>query len=172
MDPLSAKAAGGGLFNIGGELSKGPATGAKPGSGGKFESVRAEKADPMGKVDRMTQDSVKTRQAYWKMDYSSPDAFVKSVNPNRERLRKIIGAVDPRSSVNRRRPFIAASAARIFGTRMLLHVAMSAMVAGPNAPRCRRTTSSCAASSFGVLRSLAAGAMWRPSCRGATSATS
>src|SRR5262245_8902014 len=45
-------------------------------------------------LDRMTQDSIKTRQAYWKTDYSSPEAYVKSVEPNRERLRKIIGASD------------------------------------------------------------------------------
>jgi dienelactone hydrolase len=40
--------------------------------------------------------SVAKRQAYWKPDYSSVDAYRKSVQPNRERLKKILGVVDPR----------------------------------------------------------------------------
>lgn len=36
------------------------------------------------------------RAALWKRDYSSPEAYQKSVEPNRERFRKVIGAVDPR----------------------------------------------------------------------------
>ena len=58
-----------------------------------------------------------------------------------------------------------ASAARMFGTRTLAQVAMSATVAGPNAPRWRRTTRSYAASAFGALRSLAGAAICRASCR-------
>src|SRR5205823_3662738 len=58
-----------------------------------------------------------------------------------------------------------ASAARIFGTRTLLHVAMSATVAGPKAPRYRRTTSSYAVSGFGGFRSLAGGATCRATFR-------
>lgn len=45
---------------------------------------------------RETDASVERRQAYWKPDYSSADAYGRSVEPNRARLRKIIGAVDPR----------------------------------------------------------------------------
>lgn len=40
--------------------------------------------------------SVEKRKAYWKPDYSSPDAYEKSITPNRERLRKILGVVDQR----------------------------------------------------------------------------
>jgi dienelactone hydrolase len=36
------------------------------------------------------------RQAFWKPDYSSLDAYAKSVRPNRERLKQIIGVVDER----------------------------------------------------------------------------
>jgi cephalosporin-C deacetylase-like acetyl esterase len=36
------------------------------------------------------------RAALWNRDYSSPAAYAKSVEPNRERFRQIIGAVDPR----------------------------------------------------------------------------
>jgi dienelactone hydrolase len=48
---------------------------------------------------RQTEASVATRKDYWRPDYSSPDAYVKSVAPNRERLRRIIGAVDQRLPV-------------------------------------------------------------------------
>jgi len=43
--------------------------------------------------------SVKKRQEYWKPDYSSQEAYTKSVEPNRERLRKILGVVDKRLPV-------------------------------------------------------------------------
>ena len=36
------------------------------------------------------------REAHWKRDYSSPEAYEKSIAPNRERLRTYIGAVDER----------------------------------------------------------------------------
>jgi hypothetical protein len=44
-------------------------------------------------------DSPARRQQYWKPDFSSPEAYTRSLQPNRERLRKIIGAVDPRLPV-------------------------------------------------------------------------
>ncbi|HWY86426.1 MAG TPA: hypothetical protein VNX28_06865 [Gemmataceae bacterium] len=50
-------------------------------------------------LTRETVASVAKRQQFWKVDYSSPDAYAKSVQPNRERLRKIIGAVDQRLPV-------------------------------------------------------------------------
>src|SRR5262249_24402272 len=40
--------------------------------------------------------SVETRRQSWQPDYSSPDAYSKSVKPQRERLKKIIGVVDAR----------------------------------------------------------------------------
>jgi dienelactone hydrolase len=40
--------------------------------------------------------SVEKRKGYWKPDYTSADAYTKSVQPNRERLRKILGVIDPR----------------------------------------------------------------------------
>jgi dienelactone hydrolase len=43
--------------------------------------------------------SVKKRQEFWKPDYSSAEAYLKSVEPNRERLRKILGVVDKRLPV-------------------------------------------------------------------------
>ncbi len=43
-----------------------------------------------------TAASATDRARFWKRDYSSLDAYDRSIAPNRERLRKIIGAVDPR----------------------------------------------------------------------------
>jgi dienelactone hydrolase len=42
--------------------------------------------------------SVEKRKQYWKPDYSSPEAYTKSVEPNREHLRHILGVVDKRVS--------------------------------------------------------------------------
>src|SRR5579871_2688500 len=42
--------------------------------------------------------SVERRKQYWKPDFSSVEAYRKSVQPNRERLRKILGVVDQRVS--------------------------------------------------------------------------
>src|SRR6185437_12335914 len=42
--------------------------------------------------------SVKKRRQYWKPDFSSAEAYTKSVQPNRERLKKILGVVDARVS--------------------------------------------------------------------------
>jgi dienelactone hydrolase len=42
--------------------------------------------------------SVEKRKQYWKPDFSSPEAYAKSVQPNRERLKKILGVVDARVS--------------------------------------------------------------------------
>src|SRR5262249_48888071 len=43
--------------------------------------------------------SVEQRKHYWKPDYTSPDAYAQSVQPNRKRLRKILGVVDQRLPV-------------------------------------------------------------------------
>src|SRR5262245_32707894 len=40
--------------------------------------------------------SVEKRKAHWKPDYSSPEAYAESVEPNRQRLKKILGMIDDR----------------------------------------------------------------------------
>ena len=40
--------------------------------------------------------SVEKRKQFWKPDYSSPEAYTKSVQPNRDRLKKLLGVVDER----------------------------------------------------------------------------
>src|SRR5437764_4438618 len=40
--------------------------------------------------------SPEKRKQYWKPDFSSPEAYAKSVEPNRQRLKKILGMVDER----------------------------------------------------------------------------
>src|SRR5579859_7361511 len=42
--------------------------------------------------------SVEKRKQYWKPDFSSAAAYTKSVQPNRERLKQILGIVDTRVS--------------------------------------------------------------------------
>jgi len=48
---------------------------------------------------RETSATVSNRATFWNRDLSSPERYVKSVAPNRERLRHIIGAVDARLPV-------------------------------------------------------------------------
>jgi dienelactone hydrolase len=48
---------------------------------------------------RQTDESIARRGAVWKRDTSSAKAYVASVEPNRQHLRRIIGAVDPRVEV-------------------------------------------------------------------------
>jgi dienelactone hydrolase len=47
-------------------------------------------------VTRELEVSVETRGNFWNRDYSSAEAYIQSAAPNRERLLKIIGAVDHR----------------------------------------------------------------------------
>src|SRR5690242_14778144 len=47
-------------------------------------------------VDRRLAESVRGRTALWKRDSASPEAFEKSIAPNRKRFRDCIGVVDPR----------------------------------------------------------------------------
>lgn len=47
-------------------------------------------------LDRETTASAGRRARWWKRDLSSSEAYSRSVEPNRQRLRKILGAVDPR----------------------------------------------------------------------------
>lgn len=50
-------------------------------------------------LDRATEASVAGRAAFWKRDTSSPAAYTASVKPNRERLARLLGVVDPRLPV-------------------------------------------------------------------------
>ncbi|HLN32323.1 MAG TPA: dienelactone hydrolase family protein [Gemmataceae bacterium] len=43
--------------------------------------------------------AVERRQQFWKPDYSSADAYARSVEPNRKRLRQLLGVVDSRLPV-------------------------------------------------------------------------
>jgi dienelactone hydrolase len=52
-----------------------------------------------GFLTRETEQSLTQRQKYWQRNFSSPKAYEESVQPNRERLRLIIGAVDARLPV-------------------------------------------------------------------------
>src|SRR5205809_43228 len=48
---------------------------------------------------RETEASLARRARFWQRDFTSPAAYARSVQPNRECLRRIIGAVDPREPV-------------------------------------------------------------------------
>jgi dienelactone hydrolase len=50
-------------------------------------------------LTRQTAESIGKRQKYWQRDFSSVEAYDKSVQPNRDRLRTIIGAVGTRLPV-------------------------------------------------------------------------
>lgn len=50
-------------------------------------------------LDRKTKESENKRARHWSRDFSSNEAYEKSVEPNRERLKEIIGAVDLRTEV-------------------------------------------------------------------------
>src|SRR5260221_10511693 len=47
-------------------------------------------------LDREIAASVDKRKQFWKPDFTSPEAYAKSIEPNRQRLRKILGVVDTR----------------------------------------------------------------------------
>src|SRR5947209_5674767 len=47
-------------------------------------------------LDRELKASVERRQAHWKRDLSSKEAYLASIAPNRARFRTIIGAVGER----------------------------------------------------------------------------
>lgn len=47
---------------------------------------------------RELDDSVEKRKQYWKPDFSSLEAYTKSLQPNRERLKRILGVVEERIS--------------------------------------------------------------------------
>ena len=47
-------------------------------------------------LDRELAASVENRKQFWKPDFSSAEAYARSVQPSRERLKKILGVVDER----------------------------------------------------------------------------
>ena len=47
-------------------------------------------------IERQIDESTEKRKRHWNYDLSSPEAYVKSIEPNRERFRKMIGVVDER----------------------------------------------------------------------------
>lgn len=47
-------------------------------------------------AERKIAESLVTRATHWSRDFSSPEAYAKSVEPNRTRFRTILGVVDPR----------------------------------------------------------------------------
>ena len=49
-------------------------------------------------LDRELAAAPEKRAAFWKPDHSSAEAYAKSVGPNRERLRKLLGVVDRRDT--------------------------------------------------------------------------
>src|SRR5713101_7251881 len=58
------------------------------------EDLAAKMVEGIDKyLDRELRAAPARRKKLWNFDFSSPDAYVKSVNPNRERLKKIIGVV-------------------------------------------------------------------------------
>ncbi|MDE0106320.1 MAG: dienelactone hydrolase family protein [Bryobacterales bacterium] len=50
-------------------------------------------------LDRATQSAASQRDRNWRPDFSSPDKYWRSVDANRERLKTILGVVDPRLPV-------------------------------------------------------------------------
>jgi dienelactone hydrolase len=51
-------------------------------------------------LDREWAMAPEQRREFWKPDFSSPEKYVKSVEPNRQRLRKMLGVVDQRVQPN------------------------------------------------------------------------
>ncbi len=76
--------------------------GALPGTQ-KLSATGDLAAEMVAGIDRyLTRElaaSAAPRQPLWKPDFSDLDRYAKSVQPNRERFRRIIGAVDPRRPV-------------------------------------------------------------------------
>jgi dienelactone hydrolase len=63
--------------------------------------ISALMVEGIGKyLDRELAASVEKRKQYWKIDTASPEAYAKSVAPNRERLKKMLGVVDERVKFN------------------------------------------------------------------------
>ena len=85
-------------------------------------------------VDRKIDEAPSHRNSFWARDFSSVEAYVKSVQPNRKRFRTIIGAVDTRMPVRMERfgddaqPALVAETSRyrVFQVRWPVHEGFSA----------------------------------------------
>lgn len=59
--------------------------------------LAARMVEGIGKyLERNTAASVANRESHWKRDRSSPESYTRSVQPNRDRLARILGVVDER----------------------------------------------------------------------------
>ena len=54
-------------------------------------------------IERKIDESIAKRPQFWNRDLSSPEAYEKSIAPNRERLKRVLGVVDPRVPVRMER---------------------------------------------------------------------
>ena len=59
--------------------------------------------------------SVERRAKHWKRDFSSPEAYNKSIEPNRQRLAKLLGIVDERAKLRQALRGIREMEAKISG---------------------------------------------------------
>jgi hypothetical protein len=65
------------------------------------DDLAMKMVDGIGKyLDRETAASVAKRKQLWKIDTSTPAAYAKSVQANKDRLKKILGVVDERVKFN------------------------------------------------------------------------
>ena len=95
-------------------------------------------------VERKIEESIQTRQRYWNRDFTSRQAYERSVEPNRQRFMKSIGVVDPRLPVTIERfgdadnPALVAEtpAYRIYQVRwpVLEHVSGEGLLLQPRRP--------------------------------------
>jgi dienelactone hydrolase len=95
-------------------------------------------------VERKIEESIQTRQRYWNRDFTSRQAYERSVEPNRQRFLKSIGVVDPRMPVTIERfgdadnPALVAEtpAYRIYQVRwpVLEHVSGEGLLLQPRRP--------------------------------------
>lgn len=58
-------------------------------------------------LDRETADATKARSALWKLDTSSHEAWEKSLEPKRAKLKQLLGLIDERGSAGLRSPAMA-----------------------------------------------------------------
>ncbi|WP_152053238.1 hypothetical protein [Tautonia marina] len=73
-----------------------PSTSAWENRGSTDEAAQAMVEGLHRFLDRQTAASIERRARHWNRDFSSPEAYARSVEPNRKRLEQIVGAVDSR----------------------------------------------------------------------------
>jgi hypothetical protein len=87
-----------------------PAAGPEPLPGTKLLDMQGDLASQMvAGIDRFllreTEESVERRAALWKRDFSSPENYAKSVEPNRQHLRRMLGVENVSRSEQGQRAF-------------------------------------------------------------------